>query len=393
MPMRILQVHNRYRSDQPSGENLVVDQEAGLLRNAGHEVCLYQRQSDSIAEFSAGKRAQMPLRISWSETDRLAILRTIRKFNPEIVHVHNVFPLISPSILVACTALSVPVVATLHNYRLFCASGNLLRDGKPCLVCLDHSPVNGIIHSCYRNSRVATIPLSLSIGIHRKLGTWAKHVGRFIVMSEFARRLFSESGMPSDRIVVKPHFVPDPENTRMGPGKYSLYLGRLSSEKGVDLLIDSWRPEFGPLRIVGDGEERRRLELQAAPLKSTIRFEGMLNRDSAMKTLLQARMVVMPSRCFETFGLAAVEAQAHGVPVVVSDVGVLPETINEGESGLRFKSGNQQSLTDALALVSKPEVSQRMGLAARRHYLNRYAPTNNLKMLESIYDQARQNAS
>lgn len=384
--MRILLVHNRYRSDHPSGEDTVVQQERKLLEDAGHEVVEYVRKSDDIAEMSAIRKAELPLRVTWSIGDQTAIGKELKRQRFDVLHVHNSFPLISPSILAAARHMAVPVVATLHNYRFVCAAGTLLRDGLPCLKCLGGTPLPSLVHACYRGSRLATAPLALSIATHSTLKTWQRGVDRFIVMSEFARDIMTRAGLPAERITRKPHFIPFPEGIREGAGSYGLYLGRLSEEKGVSTLIQAWDKRLGTLMIAGDGPLRPELEVQAAVHGDSVRFLGALSRPDALNLLLNARYLVTPSRAFETFGLSVVEAFAHGVPAVVPDQGVFPELVREDHNGFTFHSGDPQSLRSALQKAQIEVVSLRTGAAARQDYLSHFTPANNILALIGIYE-------
>jgi glycosyltransferase involved in cell wall biosynthesis len=380
-------VHNRYRSDHPSGEDTVVQQERRLLEDAGHEVVEYIRRSDDISGMSAARKAELPLRVTWSFQDQAAMHAELSRQRFDVIHLHNSFPLISPSILAPARQMSVPVVATLHNYRLVCAAGTLLRDGLPCFKCLHGSPLPALTHACYRGSRLATAPLALSIGTHRALGTWQRGVDRFIVMSKFARGMMTEAGLSADQITIKPHFIPSPARVRSGAGSYGLYLGRLSEEKGVSTLIEAWDSSLGTLMIAGDGPLRQGLEAQAAQHGSSVRFLGSLDRAEALDLLLNARYLVNPSKAFETFGLSVVEAFAHGVPAVVPNQGVFPELVREDENGFTFEPGNPRSLRAALHKINDRGVSLRTGEAARQDYLSHFTPASNLTALETIYHE------
>lgn len=384
-PLRILVVHNRYRSAQPSGENQVVDDEVALLEAGGHVVVRYERDSDDIENFSRAARAAVPLRVAWSPTDSRRFRRVVEQQRPDILHVHNVFPLISPSVPAAAHRLGIPVVATLHNYRLVCAAGTLLRDDEPCQDCVTGGPGPAVVHGCYRDSRVATVPLAASIGLHRAVGTWPRSVSRFLVMSQFARDLMTRSGIPRSRIIVKPHSVPVPATTRTGPGDGLVYVGRLSRHKGVDLLLQAWEPTMGRLTVVGDGEDRELLERQATASGVAADFVGSLPREAVVERVRGARALVQPSRAYETFGLAAAEAMSLGVPAVVPDGGALAELVRDGVDGLTFASGDAASLRESLRAISDPDTAQRLGSAALTSYHERFTPERNLQALTRVY--------
>jgi glycosyltransferase involved in cell wall biosynthesis len=386
--MRVVVVHNRYRSAQPSGENLVVDQETALLRAAGHEVVPYERASDDIARSSRLQQALLPARVIWSREDRRELATLLEQVRPDLVHVHNTFPLISPSVLEACRSQGVPVVATLHNFRLMCANAQLLRDGRPCELCVGQVPWPAVVHRCYRDSVPATIPVAVGIQVHRSRRTWTDGVSRFIAATEFVKRQLTAGGLPGPRIRVKPNFVPRPLKPRTGAGNYLLFLGRLSPEKGVDVLLDAWSPELGKLLIVGDGPSRRELEARAARHAASVRFLGAQPRERCMELVAGARALVVASRSYETFGLVVVEAFAHGVPAIVPSLGVFPDLVQDGRTGLHFAPGQPGDLRTKLLQLAEPARSAQMGEEARRLYEAVYTPERNLTALVGIYREA-----
>ncbi len=207
-----------------------------LLRDAGCEVSIYERSSDEIAAFSTFEKAKLPCRVVWSREDQNDLGAFLERTAPEIVHVHNTFPLISPAVFSEVAARRLPVVATLHNFRTTCVNAQLFRDGEPCELCVGRGPWRGVLHRCYRRSAAASMPLAASIAFHRLRGTWTYDVSRFIALAQFARDRFVTSGIPGDRIDVIPNFVPRPAERRKGPGDYFLFLGRITVEKGLDLL-------------------------------------------------------------------------------------------------------------------------------------------------------------
>ncbi|WP_313023255.1 glycosyltransferase family 4 protein [Mobilicoccus sp.] len=386
--MRILLLHNRYRTNQPSGEDVVVEQDLAALRRRGHDVLLVQRHSDDIADMTLVDKALVPARVVWSRRDADGMRRTLRSFQPDVVHAHNTFPLLSVAPLVHAHRSGVAVVATLHNFRLFCAAGTLLRDGRHCEDCLGRTPVAAVMHRCYRGSLAATAPLAASIGLHGALGTWSTSVDRFIAMSDFSRDLAVRGGLPAQSVVVKPHFVDDPAAVRHGPGSYSLYMGRLSPEKGPEWMLRNWSPELGPLLVIGDGVLRSELESLAFELRLDVHFTGALPRSEARRYLRDARLVVMPSQFYETFGMSAVEAMAAGVPVVAPRMGVLPEIIGDDVAGVSYEFGSGESFRDAARRASEPSESIRLGAAGRERYLALFSEDSVMELLEGIYREA-----
>jgi glycosyltransferase involved in cell wall biosynthesis len=387
--MRIVVAHNRYRSNSPSGENQVVDREAELLRRAGHEVVAHERESDEIRDFSPVDKALIPARIVWSGPERCRFSQMLRQVRPDVVHVHNTFPLLSPSVVAACRQHDVPVVMTLHNFRLICSNAMLSKGGEPCRRCVGRMPAAAVRHGCYRGSSVRTLPVAAGIATHRVLRTWRRLVGRFVVPSEFSRRILAAGGLPHERMIVKPHFVDDPGRVRDGAGHDVLYLGRLSSEKGIDLLIEAWaqRTEQGRLLIVGDGPLRQRVQRWADDAAS-VTYLGPQDRSRCVELLLQARCVVVPSAVEESFGLAVVEAFACGVPVIATAMGALCELVVDGQSGWVVPSGDAGAMADRIdRALTDPELASIMGKHARKRYEERYSAEVNLAVLEGLYDQ------
>ena len=388
--MRVMVVHNRYRSDQPSGENRVVDQEARLLASAGVKVSRLERSSDEIASLSAVDTALLPGRVVWSDGERRRMRRALRRVRPDVVHVHNTFPLLSPSILFACTEERIPVVMTLHNFRLACANGSLFRDGRPCERCIGTGPWSAVRYACYRDSRMMTLPVAAMIAAHRSIGTWAHHVSRFIVMSEFGRHMMKRVGLPPDRLVVKPNFVEEPAERRSGPGEHFLFLGRLAPEKGLDLLAEAWsRTDASlPLLVAGDGPLRGWVEHWAAATPS-VRFLGRRTRGECGDLLAGARALIVPSRWYETFAMVAVEAFAAGVPPVAPRHGPFPELIDDGRNGVLFDPGDASGLAEAIERLARDEpLATRTGVAARARYEHRFTPERNLAALLGVYGEA-----
>lgn len=392
---RVLLVHNRYRSSQPSGENDVVERESELLLAHGVDVEVLQRSSDEIESMSTSERLAVPFRSVWSRRDRLALEERIRRTNPDVVHVHNTFPLLSPSVLAACENAGVPAVATVHNYKLMCANGSLLRDGSPCLDCVGRFSVPAIIHGCYRTSRIATAPVAAGLSFHRLAGTWERRVRTFIALSAFQRQLMIEHGLPGERIVVKDNFVPDSKHRCDGGGNAVTFLGRLSEEKGIDVLLRAWELLPGgavpgvELVIAGDGPQRSAVE-SLARRDAAIRYAGRLTAEECAVALASSRVVVVPSRWYETFGLVVVEAFRAGVPVIAPAHGSFPELVDPGMTGWLYRPNSAEDLAQVLrSALALPVADLRaMGAAARRTYERRFTAERNLDALLAVYEGA-----
>jgi len=395
--MKIVLVHNSYL--EQGGEDVVFWQERDLLRSAGHEVIEYQRDNHEMQSYSALQRLTLITRIVWSSDSHREFSSLLREKRPDVVHVHNTFPLISPSILWACQEQKVPVVHTLHNYRLMCPGANFIRDGRPCEDCVQGNIWQSVAHGCYRDSRSQTAAVALMLSVHRARKTWTEAVDRYIVLTEFARSRFVNGGLPAEKITVKGNCVdPDP-GPRSGNdlGEYALFVGRVSIEKGTPTLLNAWRklPREMPLCVVGDGPARAELESEAAAQGlSNVKFLGRLSREEVIAAMKGARFVVFPSQLYENLPLTIIEAFACGVPVLASKLGAMSEIVVEGRTGLFFEPGNADDLARVmLSAWNQPELLRKLGKQARQEYENKYTAAVNYQQLMKIYHQVITNYS
>jgi glycosyltransferase involved in cell wall biosynthesis len=389
MTLRVLVVHNRYRTEQPSGEDTVVDQEVALLREAGHDVDRFERRSDDIADMSLPRKALVPLTVPWNPAARTALTRRLRDERPDVVHVHNTFPLLSASVLAACRDADVPVVATLHNYTQVCPSGTLYRDGSTCTACVGKLPLPALRHGCYRGSAAATVPLAVNFMANKR--RWWSTVSRFLCISAAQRRTLVANGMPEDKLAVKYNFVEDTDLRRVGGGEHLLYLGRLTEEKGVRLLMAAWDSVAAdgglgvPLVIAGAGPLADEVGTWARGHRD-VRYVGLQDKAASRALVSRAIAVVVPSRWLETFGLVVVEAMAAGVPSVVAGHSSLDELVRDGVTGLTHKPGDAASLATALGRIVRAPSS--LGLAARECYEREFTRQVGLANLLSHYRAA-----
>jgi glycosyltransferase involved in cell wall biosynthesis len=373
-------VHNFYR--QAGGEDSVVANEMALLRANDHEAQLYSVSNDAIA--SLVDKARVLLDIGYSCRARERFARTLAEMRPDVVHVHNFFPLLTTSIYDACAEAGVPVVQTLHNFRIMCAGVYLMRDGEICDKCVEGSPYQSIVHRCYRGSVPGTFAVARMIDVNRRRGTWRTKVDRFIVLTPSAKGLFVRAGVPADKIVVKPNFAPDPGAPVETARKGGLYVGRLSGEKGVREMIAAWRGIDAPLRVAGDGPLRGELEA-AAP--SNVTFLGRIDAAAVRKEMLRAQMLIVFSRWLEGFPVVLAEAMAAGLPAIVSDIGSPRDITRHGVTGLHVRSGDASALAAAVnAALQDPASLSRMGREARKEYDLHYSPAANYRELRGIYD-------
>ena len=388
--MKILLVHNYYQ--QPGGEDVVYEQERKLLEGHGHQVVTYERRNGELLSYSAFQRLFLPAKTIWARDAYREILDLIRRERPRIAHVHNTFVQISPSVFAACRKEKVPVVQTLHNFRLMCPAGNLFREGKVCEDCLESGLWQSVRHACYRGSYAATAATALMLTAHRAARTWPNGLTGYIALTEFSKRKFVGAGLPKEKIHVKPNFVaPDP-----GPkgelGNGAVYVGRLSTEKGVKTLLNAWRQLRIPipLQVIGDGPLRPELEQMASQCNlSNIVFAGRLSSGETRSRIRSARLLVLPSECYENFPMAVVEAFSCGTPVVCSRLGAMQEIVSDHADGLHFTPGNPDELARSLEWAwNNPQQIQSMGRAARREYEQKYTSEQNYRALMAIYKQA-----
>ena len=395
--MKILLVHNFYGSSAPSGENTVYLSEKELLISRGMEVIEFTRHSDELRNRGKIGAVKGAMATPWNPFTVAGLRKLLEREQPDIMHVHNTFPLHSPAVFHAARELPVAAALTLHNYRTFCAAGIPERNGVPCTDCLDRGSVlPALRHGCYRGSRLATLPMAAMIALHRRLGTW-RHVDAFIALTDFQRERLAAAGLPPDRMHVKPHFYADPPSPLPWPERRekAVYVGRLGDYKGVHVLIEAWR-KWGKnapaLEIIGDGPEMERLAKMAAggwPDERII-FAGQLPFAEAQARLARARLLVLPSLCFEGFPMAIREAFALGVPVAGSLLGSIPRIVEDGKTGVLFRPGDADDLLARVkALWDRADSMAVMGDAARAEFERCYTADANYSRIMEIYAEAR----
>lgn len=388
--MKVLVVHNRYRSKSPGGEDRVVDQEVAALVAAGHVVHRFERFSDDIAEWSLAKKALVPGRVLWSQEARRSLRRELRTFQPDVVHVHNTFPLLSPSVLYACRDEQVPVVATIHHYGLVCASGVLFRDGAVCHDCVGRSPLPGIRHGCYRDSTAATVPMAAALVAHRR--AWRTMVSAYVFISGAQREIIAADGFPADRLFVKHNFVAPMAPRADPPDDAVMYAGRLTGAKGLPLLMDAWdrycqEDPGGSLRLVIAGAGPLESQVAAwAATRASVHWLGTLTREDCAALTTRCRAVIAPSQWEEPFGLVVPEAMAAGVPPVAAAHGSFRELIDHGVDGILFPPGDVSALASVFKnIAAQPSLYLELGDAARETYHRRFSERSNIARLVQIY--------
>jgi glycosyltransferase involved in cell wall biosynthesis len=389
--MRILLVHNRYQ--QAGGEDFVARAESSLLSRMGHAVELWEENNDSITGLIAA--CQTAVHSVYSLDHARGMQKRIQHFRPDLVHIHNFFPRFSPSIHIACRRAGVPVVQTLHNYRLLCPAATLHGRGAFCEECLRKPiPWPAVVHGCYRRSRLASLAVAHMLGFHRLLGTWNRSVSQFIALSEFSRDKFIDGGLPAFKIAVKPNFVdPDP-GLGEGNGSYALFVGRLVKEKGLGTLLAAWnRLRNGMrLKIVGDGPLASDVA-QAAATNPTIEWLGACDQLQVRSAMAKATVLLFPSTWYEAFPLVIAEAFAAGLPVIASRIGSMAELIADQKTGLLFAPRDAAALACAVEWAfTHPDQIRAMRLSARAEYEQKYTAEANYARLMLIYEAALVNS-
>ena len=395
--MKILLVHNFYGSTAPSGENSVYISERELLIENDHHVIEFARHSDEIRNGGFLGTIKGAFTTPWNPFSMRSLRSLLKREQPDIMHVHNTFPLLSPSIFCATQGLKTATVLTLHNYRILCAAGIPMRNSHPCTECLDRETVfPALKYGCYRQSRLATLPLATMIALHRKLGTWSKNIDAFVALTEFQKNKVIEAGLRSETVYVKPHFYlnpPDPLGWEEREPKV-VYIGRLGVEKGVEILIDAWKiwsSEAPHLEIIGDGPEKSVLQeyIKGNGLEEKVSFLGYLNSSEVQKRLATARLLVLPSLCYEGFPMTILEAFALGVPVAASRLGPMPSIPTEGKNGAIFAPGDPGGLHRVLERMWGAEGKlAEMSRGARKEFDAKYTASMNYETLMEIYRAA-----
>jgi glycosyltransferase involved in cell wall biosynthesis len=375
---RVLIIHNRYR--HRGGEDTVVEAELELLRRKGHTVELLERHND---ELDLINRVTVAAHTLWSPQTVRDVESISARFKPDVIHVHNCVPLISPSVFWAAHRAGVPTVQTLHNFRVLCPQAMFLRNGKVCEACLGNVPWRAVWHACYRGSVTQSAVMLGMLQAHRVIGTWRTGVDCYIALNAFCRAKFVEGGLPSERISIKPNFVDLPAPLpRQREG--FLYVGRLSEEKGIHVLAKAWRQSQPALflSVAGSGPLENVLSGTAG-----VTMLGALSFAAVIERMTSATALVMPSICYENFPRTLVEAFACGLPVISTRIGALAQLVEHGKTGLLAEPGDAVDLARQVAWAARhPEALLEMGRNARRHYELNWTGDVNYKQLVAIYD-------
>ena len=385
--MKIIQVHNAYQ--HTGGEEVVVAAEYEMLKQYGHEIHQWIVENSGIESINTITKAKIALQSIWSYDSYEKISKKLQDLKPDLVHVHNTIPLISPSVYGACHDAGIPVVHTLHNYKLICPGAYLYRDAGVCEDCIGKLvPYPGLIHSCYRDNRSQTAVAVAGVTTHRLRGTYKNEVDIYIALTRFARQKFIEGGLPTEKIAVKPNFVNSNIEIGEHTGGYALFVGKLVQYKGIETLLKAWHllDEAIPLKVVGQGP----LEiLLKSNLPNNVEYLGPLPRDKVINLMQNATFLIFPSEWYEPFGMVVAEAFATGLPVIASRIGGITEIVKEGYSGWNFTPEDAQELAHTVQRAWSDNTElQRRGVMARKQYEDYYSLEKNYQMIMSIYETA-----
>jgi glycosyltransferase involved in cell wall biosynthesis len=382
--MKVLMVHNRYQ--QRGGEDAVVDAEVRLLASNGIDVQRFDADNDAIQ--GVVSKVQVSLgQFGLPTAAQSKFKAALSGFRPDLVHVHNWFPTLSPSLFNICSRENVPVVHTLHNYRLLCVNATLFRNGHVCEDCIGTTfRTPGILHSCYRDSVAGSAVATAGMLAHWSLGTWTRSIDRFVALTEFARNKLIEGGLPAEKVVVKPNFIdPDP-GLGTGRGGYFLYVGRLTEEKGVRVLLECWKDgaDLPKLMIAGTGPLENELQAAAATMPN-VELLGACSSDRVIELMRDASALLCPSQWYEGMPRVVIESLAVGTPVIASNIGSYPEMIVDGETGALFPTGGAAALRNRLRDLLHGDALQSMRANARRCFQSNYTGEMNFSLLLNIY--------
>ncbi|WP_299707723.1 glycosyltransferase family 4 protein [uncultured Pontibacter sp.] len=383
--MRILQVHNHYKIS--AGEDTVFYAEAALLESHGHTVDRFTLSNEDVNSIS--EKLGAALGVVYNTKSARMLKAKIKAFQPDIIHVHNFFPLISPAVFDVAHKLGVPIVMTLHNYRLICPSAYLHYNGRTHMENVHKTfPIQAILDKAYRNSMFQTASVVLATGVHKLLGTWQHKVDRFITLTKGGSDLFFNSSLKPRReqLVVKPNFTADLGLSEAERGDHFLFVGRLSPEKGISTLLKATELYPFKLKIIGDGSMRAEVEQHVAKYPN-VEYLGYQKLDRVEQELKTAKALIFPSEWMETFGMTIIEAFSTGTPAIAAKIGGAEQLVEDGVNGLHYTPGNATELAEKVQILAEdPALVSKMGAAARQSYEANYTPEANYRMLISIYE-------
>lgn len=380
---KVLIVHNYYQI--PGGEDTVVENEKRMLEEHGHEVLLYTRHNLELKTLSRFQKLLLPFSTVFQVRTYREVRKLIEKEKIALLHVHNTLNLVSPSVYYAGFSKKIPVVQTIHNFRLLCPGATFYRDGQLCEDCLKKGLTCAVKHKCYRGSRIQTLACVLSTWIHRMLGTYGRL--NYICLTEFNKeKLLNLKQIKEEKVFVKPNFVPKAERilSYQEREKQFVYVGRLDKLKGVDLLLHAWKKlnvEDWKLVLCGIGplEEWCKAYIKENSLKN-VEFKGFVENARAREIIGKSKALILPTRWYEGFPMTIAESYAVGTPVIGSNLGNAGDLIAEGNTGWKFLPDS----VEELVLVLQKAMKQPMIL--KKDQIEKYSEESNYQLLRNIYE-------
>ncbi len=392
--MKILIIHNSHRSGSSSGDDTVFKKESALLEQSGQHIIKINPSNDEYDRSGTFGKLLAILQIPWSFRYYSRIKTTIQSERPDIIHIHNFFPFISPSVFYAAQSLRIPIIQTVHDFRYFCPTAFFMRNRRICEECKDGKFFKSISYGCFKGSKLQTIPVALMLKLHSYLNTFKKKIDGYICLTESQKKVIYDAGFDDRKLFVKPNFIDDTfKSDKYQYGNYAVFVGRLGEEKGLRTLIGAWKDLPGiPLKIVGDGPDAEEFKSLVSELNiKNIDFLGYKPYLECRKIMNDARFLIMPSICYETFGLTIIEAFSHQKPVIASNLGAMADIVKDRTTGLLFMPVNSNELAEKVKwLWNNEKECRQMGQNARREYEEKYTPEKNYEMLMEIYNKVIQ---
>jgi glycosyltransferase involved in cell wall biosynthesis len=385
--MKVLLVHNYTKGFATGGEGHVFEDEARLLEDHGHRVHKLICSNSEATEASFLGKLKAFWNASWSRDGYKRMHNAIKVFQPDIVHVHNFFLIFSPSIFKAAHDLNIPVVVTLHNYRLVSPCSQLLRNNQICELCVGRNPWRIILYRCYKNSFFASLLRYRVYYLSKKIYGWDNYIDAYLSLTNFQKLKLQKSGFVSDKISVVPNFISDPISnfSSSSTGFGALFIGTVTHDKGIELLVEAWRNIDYPLTIVGDGLLRRKFD---GSLPKNVKFVGLQSREKVLELLGGCAFLVMPSIWFEGLPLVILEAMAMGRPVVASGHGAMSEIVVDGYTGFHFTPGDADELRNKVhKLISNSDLRESFGINSRKLYEELYTSQVHYNNLVNVYSK------
>jgi len=389
--LRILFVHTKYLHSA-GGEDTMLAAEVELLRSKGHEVDILLFDNASMGAGISGK-IKAGISAVYNSRSGKELDQHILRFRPDIIHVHNFFFTASPSVFYTARRRKIPIVATLHNFRLVCVNALLLRNNGVCELCLGHSfPWYGVKYKCYHDSALQSAMVGSMTAIHKWIGTWKRVADMFLTPAAFMRTklIGSSFNAPPEKILVKHNFIRDPGcSPAEGRDDFYLFVGRVSGEKGVDVLLKAFARLPGKrLVLAGDGPEKEMLAASYGQ-HANIMFAGKKTHEEVIALMKQCRALVFPSICYEGMPLTIIEAFATGTPVISSRLGAMQEMVSDGVNGALFEAGNDADLAKIIGSfeAETERKTSTMYTGARESYLEKYHPEKCYNAIMDIYNQ------